>query len=883
MSQWRLFVMIALLLTNLPGVEARDHQVLVDGRATDAVYGYPQAPLAVQFMSTSAADSTFGWPEWTNGSELDAAYGAIVDDTLYLVIAGNLQSNGNHIELFLDTIPGQGQNRLLGVNPDVDYDALNRMGYSDGSDPANLPAGAGLKFAAGFAPDFYVTMSMWGRPATLYVSYAELYVDSDVPGVGYYAGAGQSACATADGQLEGAQEGAPAIRAAFDNSNREGVDYGYEADPIGGWGVVTGIELAIPLAALGGPTGPVHACVLLNGISHDFVSNQVLTSVWGPSYEGPVFDLMEPRFVDLSQTAHAPFVVQRLSTPVGACCYGEACQVQTAAACTDAGGAYLGDFATCDGAACIVGPKGACCDFDGGCSVKRMDDCYEVYLGDGTDCSGCPCEPEHICCVGDGISLRLPPPECAAVGGVYVGKAPEYHGSYCYVRPCCFNGSTTSMTVYECEIQGGVVGSEHCTVGACCVSDRCVLCSRNECEQHWAGVYEGNNTTCDGNPCDADPATPVMDGVLDPQYVGPLAVQDTQTGFGDATEGLVDVASGSELDAAYALITGDWLNLFLAGNLASNANKLDLFFDTRPGGDNTISGLTFDDDPPGYMNGLTFDDGFEFDHFLAVTLTDRVPPRLHATLIRRGEYGEWLITYLGEGRAADLSRGGTMDYRWRPPDPNAHVLITVDNSNVLGVAGGAGPIGPDEDPTSVTTGVEIALRLSQLGYSAGDIKCCAFVNGLRHNYVSNQVLAPLGGRSNLASPVSMIDFGDTPGNQYFVIPGTSEDCNGNGVPDSEDISSGTSADCNGNQVPDECDLDPTSIFVDAAWLDPCELGMPEYPFNTVSEANDAAAVDGAVITIQAGDYLESVIFTKSLRIEGQNGLVRITPSGKGGV
>ena len=32
------------------------------------------------------------------------------------------------------------------------------------------------------------------------------------------------------------------------------------------------------------------------------------------------------------------------------------------------------------------------------------------------------------------------------------------------------------------------------------------------------------------------------------------------------------------------------------------------------------------------------------------------------------------------------------------------------------------------------------------------------------------------------------------------------DCNGNGIPDAEDIADGTSLDCNGNGVPDECDL-----------------------------------------------------------------------------
>lgn len=39
----------------------------------------------------------------------------------------------------------------------------------------------------------------------------------------------------------------------------------------------------------------------------------------------------------------------------------------------------------------------------------------------------------------------------------------------------------------------------------------------------------------------------------------------------------------------------------------------------------------------------------------------------------------------------------------------------------------------------------------------------------------------------------------------FVIPPL-HDCNGNGVPDADDIAAGTSRDCNGNGVPDECDI-----------------------------------------------------------------------------
>ena len=47
------------------------------------------------------------------------------------------------------------------------------------------------------------------------------------------------------------------------------------------------------------------------------------------------------------------------------------------------------------------------------------------------------------------------------------------------------------------------------------------------------------------------------------------------------------------------------------------------------------------------------------------------------------------------------------------------------------------------------------------------------------------------------------------------------DCNGNGVPDDQDIATGTSLDCNGNGVPDECDL------ADGNALDCNQNGVPD--------------------------------------------------------
>jgi len=61
----------------------------------------------------------------------------------------------------------------------------------------------------------------------------------------------------------------------------------------------------------------------------------------------------------------------------------------------------------------------------------------------------------------------------------------------------------------------------------------------------------------------------------------------------------------------------------------------------------------------------------------------------------------------------------------------------------------------------------------------------------------------------------------------MVYPAGMIDCNNNGVPDDEDISSGTSLDCDGNGVPDECQADSDGDGV----IDPCD-GCPSDPNKT---------------------------------------------------
>ena len=70
------------------------------------------------------------------------------------------------------------------------------------------------------------------------------------------------------------------------------------------------------------------------------------------------------------------------------------------------------------------------------------------------------------------------------------------------------------------------------------------------------------------------------------------------------------------------------------------------------------------------------------------------------------------------------------------------------------------------------------------------------------------------------------------------------DCNGNGVPDFEDLSSGASFDCNGNGVPDECDVPPIGSGIDCDGdlvPDECQLAEHDCNGNGVLDECDVVA------------------------------------------
>jgi hypothetical protein len=238
--------------------------VTVDGRL-EPDYG---AALSIQTTQTGNGDSPFAQVMTAGGSELDQAYGFIAGGVLHVFLSGNLmyvpgaELMGHWLptDLFIDSGPG-GQNRLRSDNPAIEpsYD-LNPM--------------AGLTFDAAFEADYWLSCGSTYFFTPLRAYFATLPTGGG--GTGYYLGYAPTG---GPGTLSGGTN-PDGIEAALDNSNRGGVTAGCAA--ASGAGVTTGIEWAIPLSAIGNPTGCVKVCAIVCSQDHSTIANQVL----GPAPPG---------------------------------------------------------------------------------------------------------------------------------------------------------------------------------------------------------------------------------------------------------------------------------------------------------------------------------------------------------------------------------------------------------------------------------------------------------------------------------------------------------------------------------------------------------------------------------------------------------------------
>jgi hypothetical protein len=312
-------LLVAVVSGALCVAEPVSAQIVVDGTA-DAGYG---PALSIQNTDTQFINSTNPDPRQSNGSEIDQVFGKIHGGRLYLLIAGNLESNFSRLEVFIDSVAG-GVNTINGAALPTGVDAFccGGLGTTDGA----LQRMNGLTFDSGFGADYYVTVSngtvtTGGSGATGWLAAVDYAVlNQGTAGAVVRAGGVLNAFGNELNHL-GVSRGLPlgtlidqnnnlfnglgtdiALHEVFEpwnslgdptnslnhrdmqntvgmlmavnQTNTVGVNGGNGVTTGNPHVVTTGIELSLPLTAIGSPTGDIRVTAFINGAGHNFVSNQ---------------------------------------------------------------------------------------------------------------------------------------------------------------------------------------------------------------------------------------------------------------------------------------------------------------------------------------------------------------------------------------------------------------------------------------------------------------------------------------------------------------------------------------------------------------------------------------------------------------------------------
>ncbi len=323
-----------------------------------------------------------------------------------------------------------------------------------------------------------------------------------------------------------------------------------------------------------------------------------------------------------------------------------------------------------------------------------------------------------------------------------------------------------------------------------------------------------------------------------------------------------DIATGSELDNLYAYIDrpNNRLYLMIGGNLETSFNKVDLFFDVAPGGQNILRGDNVDIDFNGLNHmgangtdaGLTFDSGFSPDYWMTITNGNNpVENYSNAAVIRTdgprvgfngeaydyGAYNGGLkssnnpIQYNGTNIDAQSGFAGHIFTNFAPRAASESVVlnpaapvgtpgllrVAINNSNIGGVTDMAADYAA---AAGVTKGFELSLDLTELGWDGiSAIKIAGMINNDPHDYTSNQVIGGLPNGSADLGLTPAINFANIGGFQYVDLSGCPADFNGDTAVDFFDYDDfvtcfeggacppGKTADFNGDTAVDFFDYD----------------------------------------------------------------------------
>ena len=280
------------------------------------------------------------------------------------------------------------------------------------------------------------------------------------------------------------------------------------------------------------------------------------------------------------------------------------------------------------------------------------------------------------------------------------------------------------------------------------------------------------------SPCARAQSVPTVDGFRDALYGAPRAVQTVNTSFGDNL---------GELDAGYAFIGNNSLYLMLTGNIENNGNRLEIFIDSKAGGQAVFDSSS--NDNSGRMDGTTFDTGFTPDYYITLHRMAGGNPALNIDFAN-------LLAQSASGYTDVLSStGGNTGAGATGTGVNANPIgVAYDDSNVAGVVAGS-TAANQAVAAAATTGIELRISLDDIGYASGPLNVMAALNNTGHNFFSNQflggVIAPQGslggdGNGNFTG-LAQVNMKNFAGNQFFNAATFDADFNDDHLVDGADF------------------------------------------------------------------------------------------------
>jgi hypothetical protein len=241
-----------------------------------------------------------------------------------------------------------------------------------------------------------------------------------------------------------------------------------------------------------------------------------------------------------------------------------------------------------------------------------------------------------------------------------------------------------------------------------------------------------------------------LSGTLDPGFYGsPLYVQTINTGFGNSTGG--GDASGSELDAVYAQVSGGNLYLFIAGCFQANGNHVNIFI---AGGNPGQTNLNVSPSTEATMNGSIFPAGFNATYMIDANDSGGT---LYCDGFPLPSGSQASQAYLGPVPLTGGIGSTTL----------SGITFALNNTltSTMGTSGQA--LSGSDVGASVTTGLEIEIPTSAIGYAGGSVNVLIDINGGGDGYLSNQFLPGLAvGSGNLGT--TTFNFGPAPTPTNYV-------------------------------------------------------------------------------------------------------------------